>query len=127
MRQALQDSAAILGQTILELVVYAPDESVLVVVGAAPLEDFVCPDEDRVRWIEEQAHRSDKFRRALAGVRIWDQPQWVVDRVENAAGFALPRPNDGASAELPIATRAIVWKPSAPASKPSRVPHRGGG
>src|ERR1700676_3200982 len=49
------------------LVDTVPDE-LLGHVGAGPLETFVSNDESRVRWIEEQAAHSDRFRCALANV-----------------------------------------------------------
>jgi len=76
----------------------APDD-VLGWVGAGPLEDFLTEDPDRISWAEEQAARSERFRRALANVWI---DSWASDetflRVEKAARAPLawsnsrPRP-----------------------------------
>jgi hypothetical protein len=79
-------------QGILALVDAAPDD-LLGHVGAGPLEVFVSEDESRVRWIEEHAARSARFRRALANVRTWgNEPDEVAARLERAAGVPLARP-----------------------------------
>jgi len=77
---------------LIAMVAHAPSDAVLLHIGAGPFEEFIRPDEDRVRWIEQQANASSKFRTALANVRIWDQPSWVFDRVQGAAGVPLARP-----------------------------------
>jgi hypothetical protein len=62
-------------------------------LGAAVMEMFVADDDDRLRWLEEQAGASEPFRRSLANVWIWGE---VADdtsaRVEAAAGVRLKRP-----------------------------------
>jgi hypothetical protein len=76
-------------ESLLKLVEHAPDDDVLVDIGAGPLQEFVVADEARVSWIEEQAQASPRFRAALAHVRIWGrEPQWVCERVERAVGAA---------------------------------------
>jgi hypothetical protein len=75
------------------LVDHAPGDAVLQHLGAGPFEDFIRADEDRVRWIEEQAAASARFRTALANVWIWDEPDWVFERLERAAGVPLVHPN----------------------------------
>lgn len=65
-------------------------------VGAGPLEEFVCADEDRLRWIEDEAERSPNFRKALGSVWIArDVPPDVFLRVERAAGTELAWPAVG--------------------------------
>jgi Family of unknown function (DUF6869) len=77
---------------ILALVNAVPDD-LLGHVGAGPLETFVTNDESRVRWIEEQAANSDRFRRALANVWTWGtESDDVAARLERAAGVRLARP-----------------------------------
>jgi hypothetical protein len=67
----------------------APGESLLVYLGAGPIEDFLTEDEDRLRWIEEEAKRSRSFRLALASVWIeWlGAPTFL--RIQEAAGTDL--------------------------------------
>jgi hypothetical protein len=79
-------------ELLVKLVDHAPSDDVLGNVGAGPLEDFIDGDDDRVRWIEEQAASSPKFRTALAKVWIWSEPAWVFERVERAAGVPLAWP-----------------------------------
>jgi hypothetical protein len=75
------------------LVEQAPDDDVLEVVGAGPLENFVnCHDEGRLRWIEQRAAISARFRQALRHVWIWSLEPGVFARVERAAGAPLARP-----------------------------------
>ncbi len=77
---------------LLALVDAAPNE-LLGHVGAGPLEVFVSNDESRIRWIEEQAARSPRFRRALANVWTWGtESNEVAARLERAAGVRLERP-----------------------------------
>jgi hypothetical protein len=77
---------------LLALIEAAPDD-LLGHVGAGPLETFVSDDESRVRWIEDQAAQSDRFRRALANVWTWGtEPNAIASRLERAAGVRLPRP-----------------------------------
>jgi hypothetical protein len=68
----------------------APDE-VLGWVGAGPLEDFVTgEDPDRLCWIEAQAARSERFRRALANIWVRSSASdETVQRLERAAGVTL--------------------------------------
>jgi len=77
---------------LVRLVDHAPSDAVLQHIGAGPFEEFIGADEDRVRWIEEQAAVSAKFRTALANVWIWSEPDWVFERIEHAAGVPLARP-----------------------------------
>jgi hypothetical protein len=75
------------------LVELAPDNDVLDVVGAGPLEDFVkAADDDRLRWIESEADRSPRFRYALGKVWLPGEPVRTFLRVEQAAGVALHWP-----------------------------------
>ena len=71
----------------------APDGADLGYLGAGPVENFVTDDEDRLRWIEREAKRSENFRSALANVWIDDvglTPE-AFERVETAAGQTLRR------------------------------------
>ena len=80
---------------LLALIARAGDDLTLANVAAGPLEDFVRGgDEEDLRWIEQHARRDPRFRRALAGVWIWDRPRRVFERVQAAAGVALARPDD---------------------------------
>ena len=56
---------------LLKLVEHA-DDSVLGVVGAWPLENFVCEDEAVLVWLEQQCEVNPRFRTALSNV-------WVAD------------------------------------------------
>jgi hypothetical protein len=78
---------------LVKLVEHAPSDAVLSHIGAGPFEEFVRADEDRVRWIEEQAASSPRFRTALANVWVWSEPAWVFERVQRAAGVPLAGPN----------------------------------
>jgi hypothetical protein len=46
------------------------DDELLSYFGAGPLEDFITADEERLRWIEQEAQRSESLRRALATVWV---------------------------------------------------------
>ena len=73
----------------------AATDDLLSYVGAGPLETFISADESRVRWIENQAARSVRFRKALANVWTWGtEPDDVAARLERAAGVPLARPTD---------------------------------
>ena len=61
-------------------------------IGAAIMEVFINRDEDRLAWVEEQAAASDRFRRSLANVYIWEHGDDVLRRVERVAGVMLPDP-----------------------------------
>ena len=89
----------LLRQGLLALVDTVPDD-LLSYVGAGPLEGFVRADESRIEWIEVQAGRSERFRRALANVWTWgNEPDDVAARLERAAGIRLPRPKDWTESE----------------------------
>jgi hypothetical protein len=77
---------------VLALVAICQTDDEFDLVGAAVMEVLVEDDEDRLRWIEEQAAASPAFRRSLADVWIWDEPDHVFQRVERAAGVPLTRP-----------------------------------
>jgi hypothetical protein len=81
-----------LREGILELVAAAETEVNFAVLGAAIMEDFVADDDDRLRWLEQQASASEAFRRSLANVRVWGMCRdEVAARVEDAARVPLPR------------------------------------
>ena len=84
---------ALVRSGLLALVANAPDKIALSYVGAGPLENFVSANEDDLRWIEEQAATSERFRIALANVWCSDLPEPVFDRLERAAQTTLARPN----------------------------------
>ncbi len=71
----------------------AADGDALSFVAAGPLEVFIADDASRLDWIEQQARRSEKFRRALAQVWVWELPTDAFARVERAAGVRLARPD----------------------------------
>jgi hypothetical protein len=87
----------------------APDDDVelLGYFGAGPLEDFITRDEDRLHWIEQEAERSENFRRALATVWVEDFGASIFLRLQAAARTELvwhanhgPRPMpDGSFAD----------------------------
>jgi hypothetical protein len=70
----------------------APAEGELSYLGAGPVEDFVCDDEERLLWIEEEASRSPNFRGALANVWAWRLPPEIFLRLERAARVPLSWP-----------------------------------
>ena len=77
---------------LLALIEAAP-ENLLAYVGAGPLMNFVEPDEGRISWIEGVAATSSRFRTALTAVAVWQEEDWVVERLERAAGGRLYRPS----------------------------------
>jgi hypothetical protein len=85
----------LLRRAILTLVERAPAQADLGHIGASILEVFINEDDERLRWVEEQAERSSAFRKALANVWISDLPSDVFLRVERAAGTELPWPAVG--------------------------------
>jgi hypothetical protein len=98
----IEDLDELCARTLLDLLVdRAPNDEVLEVVGAGPLEDFVKGyDEDRLLWIEQRAASSARFRQALACVWIWSLEPEVFARVERAAGVPLARPSEGVIIEI---------------------------
>jgi hypothetical protein len=80
-------------RTTLDLLIErAQDDDVLGVAAAGPLEDFLTADEDRLRWIEQRAAESLRFRQALRHVWVWRLPSEAFARIEEAAGQPLARP-----------------------------------
>jgi hypothetical protein len=77
------DREDVLREGLLALIEVAPDE-LLGLVGAGPLENFVCDDASRLTWLEAQAARSPRFRTALQGVWWSDLPNTVTSRIEAA-------------------------------------------
>jgi hypothetical protein len=72
---------------VLAMIDSAPDDNALGYVGASILEDYVSDNEDTVRWIEEQATKSERFRLALQNV--WCAKRVSAEtfaRIERAAG-----------------------------------------
>jgi hypothetical protein len=65
----------------------APNDDVLLLVGAQGLEDFITDEEDRLAWAEEQAALSGNFRKALQNVYVSGLAPNSVTRLERAAGW----------------------------------------
>jgi len=77
----------------LQALIDAVGDDLLGYVGAGPLENYVGPIEDRIRWIEHIAELSPRFRKALANVYAWGaEEDWVSERLERAARVPLLRP-----------------------------------
>lgn len=71
----------------------AVGDDLLPYVGAGPLENFIDSVESRIRWIEEVAERSPRFRTALACIYTWGvEEEWASERLERAARVPLARP-----------------------------------
>jgi hypothetical protein len=89
-------------RTTLDLLIErAPDDDVLGVAAAGPLEDFLSlPEENRLRWVEQRAVESDRFRQALQSVWVWNLPPDAFARIEQAAGAPLTRPDETAVVEV---------------------------
>lgn len=75
-------------------------EPILGLVGAGPLWEFLNSDDDpnwlddpeRIGWVEAQATRSERFRRALGSAKIADDAsQEAIARLDAAAGVELGR------------------------------------
>jgi hypothetical protein len=79
----------------------APDGADLGSLGAGPIEDSVIEDDDRLRWIEEQAERSPNFKAALANVWIQNLSPGTFLRVERAACVELPWPSSAGTRPSP--------------------------
>jgi hypothetical protein len=75
---------------LLALIHRAPRDADIGLVGAEPLENFTVDDEDRLRWIEDQARRSERFRAALASMWIDHLPHESFLRIERVADVQLP-------------------------------------
>lgn len=75
------------------LIEAAPNDDVLGVAAAGPLEDAIYDSDECVSWLEARAATSPRFRQALETVYIWRvvSPERFA-RIEQAAGRALPRP-----------------------------------
>ena len=65
---------------LLALVHAVPDE-LLGDVGAGPLENFISPQEDVVRWVEDAAQNDARFRTALGFVYLTAEEPWVFERL----------------------------------------------
>ena len=88
-------------RTTLDLLIdRAPNDDVLAVAAAGPLEDFLRADEDRLRWIERHAEESPRFRQALQRVWVWNLPSDAFARIEQAAGAPLARPDETVVVEV---------------------------
>lgn len=75
------------------LIETAPDDAVLGVAAAGPLEDAIYDADECVLWLEARAAGSPRFKQALGMVWIWNAVGAErFARIERAAGRALPRP-----------------------------------
>lgn len=103
--QGLAADAQASWSMILDLVEAADDEA-LGLVAAGPLEDWLgAYGPQQIERVEEQAQRSERFRKALGGVWVWSSlPPDTFDRVAAAAGSALDAP---ATAEDAAERRAL--------------------
>jgi hypothetical protein len=70
----------------------APNDDVLLTVGAQGLEDFIDDEEDCLLWIEQQATASANFRKALQNVYVSRLKPETVARLERAAGTLTHKP-----------------------------------
>ena len=78
---------------LLALIASAETSDDLAMVGAGPLEAFVCDDESRVRWLEREMETSPKLKAALSNTYCWGHlSDAVCARLERAAEARLPRP-----------------------------------
>jgi hypothetical protein len=83
------------------LVDRAPNDTVIEMIGAGPLEDFIVRhNEDRLNWIEQRASSSARFRQALARVWIWNIDPDAFARVERVAGVPLARPDEDVALDI---------------------------
>src|SRR5438270_554873 len=78
---------------ILALVATFETDDDLDYLAAAVMEVFATDDDSRLRWIEENAASSEKFRQSLRNVWAWELPDSTYARFERAAGVALRRPD----------------------------------
>jgi hypothetical protein len=79
---------------ILRLVELAGSDDELEYIGISLMElDFFRSNPSRLEWVETQAAGSDRFRRTLAGLYLWNAGDRVLERVERADGVELPRPS----------------------------------
>jgi hypothetical protein len=95
----------------------AAPENVLGWVGAGPLREFLNNDDDpdwledpeRLAWVEAQAGRSERFRRALASISISSSAsEETFLRLERAAGVRLTRIQDYRLIAVDEATLIVV-------------------
>ena len=68
---------------LLRLIADADDEQIWH-VAAAPLEDFINDDPERLLWVEQQAAADPRFRLALTGVWTSGKSDEVAQRVDRA-------------------------------------------
>jgi hypothetical protein len=73
----------------------APDGADLGLLGAGPVEDSIADDEESLRWIENEARRSDNYREALGKIWRHDLRPDAFLRIEAAAGTDLSWPKFG--------------------------------
>lgn len=75
------------------LIEVAPNDDVLGVAAAGPLEDAIYDSDECVSWLEARATASQRFRQALGEAWIWRavSPERFA-RIERAARRPLPRP-----------------------------------
>ena len=73
----------------------APDGADLGLLGAGPVEDSIADDEESLRWIENEARRSENYRKALGHIWRHDLRPDAFLRIEAAAGRELSWPKFG--------------------------------
>jgi hypothetical protein len=86
-------------QTFLVTIADAAPDDVLGWVGSGPLREFLndedpdrLDDPDRLAWVEKQAARTERFRRALGSVSISSSAsRETFRRLDSAAGVRLER------------------------------------
>ena len=78
---------------ILTLIDKAGDDEELAAVAAGPLEGNLSDAESTLRWAEDQARASQRFRLALRCTYVWDLPDAAFARLEAAAGSELEHPD----------------------------------
>ena len=81
---------------ILSLIDKARDDQELGAVAAGPLEGNLSDAESTLRWAEDQARASQRFRLALRCTYVWDLPDAAFARLEAAAGSKLEHPDRAA-------------------------------
>jgi len=78
---------------LLKLLEHAP-ESLIALIGAGPLEDFISDDESDLQWLEANAATNERLRSALSMVWVWRRvTPATLSRLEAAARVPLDRPD----------------------------------
>jgi hypothetical protein len=89
----VRQNSPLMRALILRLLDHADTEDLIGCVGAGPLEDYFCGDEDDLKWIEQQAAQSERFRLAVGHLWVANTvAAGVMARLDRAAGQPLARP-----------------------------------